>query len=207
MLAHRGGQRGAQPPSAGASGGVQTMRPCARALRLPMLPCSHAPMLPCSHAPMLPCSHAPMLPMLPCSPCSHAPMPLPCSHAPMLPCSHAPMPPCSPDAPFVGNCHHSFAARPTPLLTFVHGATFLSRPDPRTPHLRRPGVSSYLENPRRSPPARRSPPRSDAHPKAQTAIVIDFGSQFSMLIARRVRECHVYCELVPHDAPGRPLPS
>ena len=22
-----------------------------------------------------------------------------------------------------------------------------------------------------------------------------------MLIARRVRECHVYCELVPHDAP------
>ena len=31
-------------------------------------------------------------------------------------------------------------------------------------------------------------------------VILDFGSQTSQLIARRVREAHVYCELFPHDA-------
>lgn len=33
----------------------------------------------------------------------------------------------------------------------------------------------------------------------ETVIVLDFGAQYSQLIARRVREAHVYCELLPWD--------
>jgi GMP synthase (glutamine-hydrolysing) len=32
--------------------------------------------------------------------------------------------------------------------------------------------------------------------------ILDFGSQYAQLIARRVREANVYCELFPHDTPA-----
>jgi GMP synthase (glutamine-hydrolysing) len=33
--------------------------------------------------------------------------------------------------------------------------------------------------------------------------ILDFGSQYAQLIARRVREAHIYCELFPWDAPAK----
>jgi len=33
-------------------------------------------------------------------------------------------------------------------------------------------------------------------------VILDYGSQYSQLIARRVREAHIYCQLFPHDAPA-----
>jgi GMP synthase (glutamine-hydrolysing) len=63
-------------------------------------------------------------------------------------------------------------------------------------------VSTYLEIAEHRAPGHILTPAPNA---PEAVVVLDYGSQFSMLIARRIREASVYSELVPWNTPPEDL--
>ena len=53
-----------------------------------------------------------------------------------------------------------------------------------------------------APPARE--PTTSVASAHDKVLIVDFGSQVTQLIARRVREAGVYCEIAPFQTPPKP---